>query len=177
MFFKKKCEEDFGQKIVPHVAAIWRFALSLSGRPDVADDLTQATCLRAIEKQHQYQDKGSLIGWLVTICRSIWLNELRAQSVRKTGGLETAKPADLIDPSNPVEMNIFAAEVFAKVMDLPEAQRAAVDLVFVQQFTYSEAAHVLDVPVGTIMSRLHTARKALANLNEDAVSYKGKKTS
>lgn len=177
MFFKKRREDDFGKRIVPHVPAIWRFALSLSGQPDVADDLTQATCLRAIEKQHQYQERGSLIGWLVTICRSIWLNELRAQSLRKTGGLETAKPSDLVDPANPVEMNIFAAQVFSKVMELPEAQRAAVDLVYVQQFTYSEAAHVLDVPIGTIMSRLHTARKALAELNADTSRDKGKKRS
>lgn len=157
---------------MPHMPAIWRFAMSLSGRVDVADDLTQATCLRALEKQDQLKDTSALVGWLLTICRSIWLNQVRSDSVRKTGGMETAKPADLIDPANPVEMNIFAAEVFTKVMSLPEAQRATVELVYVEQFTYSEAAHILDVPIGTVMSRLHAARKALADLNESALADK-----
>ncbi|MFK7754148.1 MAG: RNA polymerase sigma factor [Sedimentitalea sp.] len=167
MRFGKKSKPDFGQQIAPHVPAIWRFALSLSGRPDVADDLTQSTCLRALEKHHLYKDQGTLMGWLMTICRSIWLNELRAQSVRKTGGLDTAHPSELIDKKPSAEMNTFISEVFTRIMQLPEAQRATVDLVYVQNFTYSEAAQILDVPIGTIMSRLHTARAALADLKDD----------
>jgi len=136
----------------------------------LADDLAQATCLRALEKQHQVDSDKPVIGWLLTICRSIWLNELRARAVRKTGGLETAKARHLIDQAANPEMNIFASQVYTKVMELPEAQRATVELVYVQQFTYSEAAGILDVPMGTVMSRLSTARKALAALNMDDAS-------
>lgn len=146
-------------------AAIWRFALSLSGQPDIADDLAQATCLRAIEKADQFEDRGGgIIGWLLTICRSIWLNELRTAARRRTGGMDAASAESLIDLKSDVEMNIFAREVFSKVLALPEAQRATVELVYVQQFTYSETAEILDVPVGTVMSRLFAARKALASL-------------
>jgi len=144
----------------------------LSGKPDVADDLTQSTCLRALEKQHQVDTNRPIIGWLLTICRSIWLNELRAQAVRKTGGLETAKVHDLIDQAADAEMNIFASQVYSKVMELPEAQRTTVELVYVQQFTYGEAAEILGVPIGTIMSRLSTARRALAALNTNVESAK-----
>lgn len=167
LFFKKRSKKDFGDHLVPIMPNIWRFALSLSGRPDIADDLTQSTCLRALEKQSQFKSDGNLTAWTLTICRSIWLNELRSIAVRKTGGMETANADDLIDNSLHAEMNIFAREVYTKVMNLPEAQRTTVELVYVQQFTYSEAAHILDVPIGTIMSRLATARNALSKLNLD----------
>ncbi len=157
-----------GHSLKPHLAAIWRFALSLSGNPDTADDLTQATCLRAIEKAHQFKQEegGTLIGWCLTICRSIWLNELRSNAVRKAGGLETIDADALVDLAPTAETNIFVSEVFTKVMALPEAQRSTVDLVYVQGFTYKEAAKILCVPIGTVMSRLASARKSLATLND-----------
>lgn len=170
MSFGKKSSASLQDALTEHLPRVWRFALSLSGKPDVADDLTQATCLRALEKQHQADPDRPVIGWLLTICRSIWLNELRAQSVRKTGGLETAKADDLVDQTLDPEMNIFASQVYTKVMGLPEAQRATVELVYVQQFTYSEAAEILEIPMGTVMSRLSTARRTLAALNSDAIS-------
>ena len=170
MSFGKKSSASLQDALTEHLPPVWRFALSLSGKPDVADDLTQATCLRALEKQHQADPDRPVIGWLLTICRSIWLNELRAQSVRKTGGLETAKADDLVDRTLDPEMNIFASQVYTKVMGLPEAQRATVELVYVQQFTYSEAAEILEIPMGTVMSRLSTARRTLAALNSDAIS-------
>lgn len=158
-----------GDALVPLLPRIWRFGLSLSGRPDVADDLVQATCLRAMEKADQFREDGNLSGWVLTICRSIWLNEVRSAAVRKTGGLDTASEADLIDASPGAEMNIYARQVYMKVMELPEAQRVTVELVYVQQFTYSEAARILDVPIGTIMSRLSTARRSLADLGPAAL--------
>ncbi|MEM7268773.1 MAG: RNA polymerase sigma factor [Pseudomonadota bacterium] len=160
------------REIAGHLPAIWRFGLSLSGSPDAADDLAQATMLRALEKSGQYREDGRLVGWLMTICRSIWLNELRAARIRKTGALDGAEVEALADIRPGPEANIFAAEVFEKVMALPEAQRSAVELVFVEQFTYSEAAQILDVPIGTIMSRLHAARRTLAPLNEAGAGLK-----
>lgn len=159
---------DLRSEIVTVLPSVWRFALSLAGRPDIADDLTQATCVRALEKAHQWRRENRLCGWLLTICRSIWLNELRAEAMRRTGGMDTASPSELIDRACGVEMRTFAAQVCSKILALPEAQRAAVELVYVQEFTYSEAASILNVPIGTIMSRLATARAALADLREDA---------
>lgn len=166
MVFGKSAEDSLRSQIGSRLPILWRFALSLSGRPDFADDLVQATCLRALERAHQWKDQGRLDGWLLTICRSIWLNELRAQSVRKTGALSTADLEAIADTKPGPETNIFASEVYSRVMQLPEAQRATVELVYVEQFTYSEAAQILDVPIGTVMSRLATARATLRQLND-----------
>ena len=169
-----KSERAMGEALKPHLRPLWRFALSLSGAPDVADDLAQATCLRAIEKADGYSAEGRLQGWLMTICRSIWLNELRAARIRKTGALDPAEALQIADLRPGVETNIFAAEVFSQVMALPEAQRATVELVYVQEFTYREAAEILDVPIGTVMSRLAAARGRLAALNADTVDDEGR---
>jgi len=72
MNFGKNSPPDIQLALSQNLASIWRFSLSLSGKPDVADDLTQSTCLRALEKQHQVDTNRPIIGWLLTICRSIW---------------------------------------------------------------------------------------------------------
>lgn len=167
MIFKRRMPRSMRSEIERYVPAIWGFALSLSGNPDTADDLTQATCLRALERQKQYTGGRPVIIWLITICRSIWLNEMRSASIRKAGGLHTSAVRNLVDLRQDPETGVFAMQVYARIMQLPEAQRATVELVYVQQFTYSEAAKILDVPVGTVMSRLYTARGALAEMNAD----------
>ena len=167
MGVKEFSSQDMGQAASGHLKSVWRFGLSLSGNTETADDLAQATMLRAIERAHQYKDDGRLQGWLMTICRSIWLNELRRAQVRRTGALDSEEVLALEDLSPGVEANIFASEVFTKVMELPEAQRSTVELVYVQGFTYSEAARILDIPVGTVMSRLAAARATLAPLKSD----------
>lgn len=157
-------QKDFGVQVADYMPNIWKYAVSLSGQPDTADDLTQATCLRALEKRAQFKDGTSLIAWLVTICRSIWLNDLRAKAIRKTGDLDSAPSEALISNAADTETNIFAAQVFSHVMDLPEAQRETAYLVYVEQFTYRETAEMLGVPIGTVMSRLATVRTRLAHL-------------
>ncbi len=157
---------DMGKAAAIHLRALWRFGLSLSGNTETADDLAQATVLRAMERAHQFNG-DRLQGWLMTICRSIWLNELRRAQIRRTGALDSAEALAIEDINPGAEANIFAAEVFTKVMALPEAQRSTVELVYVQGFKYSEAARILDVPIGTVMSRLSAARAALAPLNSE----------
>jgi RNA polymerase sigma-70 factor (ECF subfamily) len=140
--------------------AVWRFALAMTGRRDIADDLAQTTMLRALERIDQFQS-GSVEAWCITICRSIWLNELRARAVRDRAAIslaDTTAPAVMFSDA---ESNLFAREVFTKVMGLPEAQRETVALVYGSGFTYSEAAKILGVPIGTVMSRLSAARGKL----------------
>lgn len=156
-----KSEQAVRQAIQVYSRRVWRFALALSGTRDVADDLTQATCLRALERHHLVTHTDRLDSWLMTICRSIWLNEVRARTVRKSQGLSVTPDAELIAPGTDAEMNIFAREVFTEVMKLPEAQRETVMLVFVEGYSYREAADLLGVPIGTIMSRLSNARRKL----------------
>ena len=150
--------------LAAHLTRLWRYALVLSGRRDWAEDLVQATCLRALERAHQFQLGTRLDRWLFTILRSIWLNEVRAARIRLGEGWAPAEFVLSVDGRAAAETNILAAQVLAAVQALPEAQREAVLLVYVEGLTYREAAEVMAVPVGTIMSRLASARAQLSHL-------------
>jgi len=149
----------------PLLSRLWRFGYSLSGSADGADDLLQETCVRALEKAAQFKPGTRLDSWTFTICRSLWLNDLRARKVRAGTGVLPVEELDLPDPAPATEMNIFASQVVEHVMTLPDAQREAVFLVYVEGFSYREASQILDIPIGTVMSRLSTARQKLAHLN------------
>jgi len=157
------------------IPSIWRFAIALTRNQPDADDLTQATCLRAIEKRTQFERGGNFRAWCATICRSIWLNQLRAERVRKTQDIDSVSEEALASLAPDAETNIFAAEVFTQVMLLPEAQREAVFLVYAEGYRYSEAAQILSVPIGTIMSRLSAARQKLKWLQSDETVQQGKR--
>jgi RNA polymerase sigma-70 factor (ECF subfamily) len=143
---------------------LWRYGLVLARDPVTAEDLVQATCVRALERSSQFMMGTRLDRWLFSILRSIWLNQLRAQRIRTGHGVVDAEEVLVTDGAHEIEMNIFAAQVFRQVLALPEAQRETVLLVYVEGFTYQEAAGVLGVPVGTVMSRLAAARLKLSAL-------------
>jgi RNA polymerase sigma-70 factor, ECF subfamily len=145
------------------LARLWRYGLALSGSRDVAEDLVQATCLRALERAEQFQSGTRLDRWLFAILRSIWLNEVRARRVREGKGFVDPEQVLFTDGAE-IETNIFVGQVLTAVHRLPEAQRETVLLVYVEGLSYSEAADLLGTPIGTIMSRLAAARLALARL-------------
>ena len=145
----------------PCLARLWRYALTLSRASDVAEDLVQTTCARAIERADQFVPGTRLDRWLFAILRSIWLNEIRAQ-VREGGGFVDAEDALSTDGAHLIETNILAAEVLKAIGRLPEAHRETVLLVYGEGYRYAEAAKALEIPIGTVMSRLAAARAALA---------------
>lgn len=132
----------------------------LSHRRDVADDLVQATCVRALERAAQFTLGSRMDRWLFSILHSIWLNEIRARHIRQGQGFVDVD--ELVGGENGEEP-IWANEVMQRVNRLPEAQRNTLFLVYVEELSYREAAEVLGVPIGTIMSRLAAARLTLAN--------------
>ncbi|MGC2785920.1 MAG: RNA polymerase sigma factor [Roseiarcus sp.] len=146
------------------LARLWRYALMLSRARDAADDLVQATCLRAIERADQFVPGTRVDRWLFAILRSIWLNEIRSQRIREGGGFVDAADALTTDGAREIEMNITAAAVLRAIDRLPEAQRETILLVYGEGYSYAEAAATLGVPIGTIMSRLAAGRAALARL-------------
>jgi len=148
----------------PSLARLWRYALVLSRARDVADDLVQAACLRAIERADQFVPGTRVDRWLFTILRSIWLNELLSQRVREGGGVVYAETALTTDGAREIEMNITASAVLRAMGRLPDAQRETLLLVYGEGYSYAEAAATLGVPIGTIMSRLAAGRAALARL-------------
>lgn len=152
---------------------LWRYALALSGKRDVADDLAQTTCVRALEKHEGYTPGTKLDRWMFRTLHRIWLNELRSAAVRRAGGLVPVDTLDLAAENTDAETNIFAAEVLSNVYKLPEAMRATVMLVYVEGYSYREAADLLEVPIGTVMSRLAAARKKLKGLESQDERHVG----
>ncbi len=112
----------------------------LSGNRDTAEELVQATCVRAIERAAQFTPGTRLDRWLVSILHSIWLNEIRSRKVRQGQGLVDAESALIFDGVREIETNILASQVLRRVQDLPEVQRETVYLVYVEGMTYREAA-------------------------------------
>lgn len=156
------------QELVAAFPRLWRYCLGLTQRRAEADDLAQATCLRALEhierfKEHQHPDR-----WLIKVARNLWLNQLKADRVRRGGGLVPVDRVDLQDLTSSPELDMFTTQVFSAVMDLPEAQRDTVLLAYVEGWSYKETAEILDIPIGTVMSRLADARRKLATLKPDA---------
>jgi RNA polymerase sigma-70 factor (ECF subfamily) len=148
----------------PCLPRLWRYAVVLSSSRDAADDLVQATCVRAIERAHQFTPGTRLDRWLFAILRSIWLNEVRARQIREGGGFAEAEQPLNVDGAHDIEMNNLTAKVLTALGRLPEAQRETALMVYAEGYTYAEAAAALGVPLGTVMSRLATVRTALAKL-------------
>ncbi len=162
MFLKKRRQAIVKQELEQLRDRLWRFCImrTAGNRPD-ADDLFQATALRALEKAHQFEPGTRFDNWAYTIAVSIWRNELRSRSVRLGQGVEDASETNLGTDKNSGETNIFATEVLTRIAALPNAQRMAVMLVYVEGNSYREAAEIMDIPIGTVMSRLAAARQAL----------------
>jgi RNA polymerase sigma-70 factor, ECF subfamily len=146
---------------------LWRFALRLAGDRHDAEDLVQRACVRALERQHQLQPGTSTLSWLFSIVHSVWLNEVRAQQTRRRGSIqwsdelaETVADDKALDP----ETYALQRQIISAVEGLPDAQRAVMLLVAVEGLSYREAATALDVPIGTVMSRLARARQTIGEL-------------
>jgi len=140
---------------------LWRFALRLAGDRHDAEDLVQRACVRALERRHQLQPGTSTLSWLFSIVHSIWMNEVRARQIRNHGAMQWSEELSdtVADPAAPdPEAYTLHRQIINAVEKLPDAQRAVMLLVAVEGLSYREAASVLDVPIGTVMSRLARAR-------------------
>ncbi|PAM84711.1 sigma-70 family RNA polymerase sigma factor [Pseudomonas sp. ERMR1:02] len=144
------------------MARLWRYGLLLSRQRHVAEDLVQATCVRALERAGQFESGTRMDRWLMSILHSIWLNEVRARRVRHGQGTIDGEEVLSFDGEYVAQTHVMAVQVIRRVDALPEAQREAVFLAYVEGLSYREVAEVLQVPIGTVMSRLATARGKLA---------------
>ncbi len=154
-------EEEIRAQLPELFPKIWRFSLFLTGAKDTAWDLAQSTCVKAIENSDKYESGTRLESWVYKIANRIWLNELRYRSIRDEapdiGYLQ--QNADLSARSG--EDALYFRQIIELIYSLPQAQKMAVMLVYVEGFSYSEAAEILSIPIGTVMSRLASARKKL----------------
>jgi RNA polymerase sigma-70 factor (ECF subfamily) len=143
---------------------LWAFARRISCNQHDAEDLVQRSCLRALERAHQLRPDTAPLSWMFSIVWSTWTNELRARRVRKRSStdLDDDFLENVADPvNNGPETQLMCNQIISAVELLPEAQRMVMLLVAVEGLSYREAADVLEVPIGTVMSRLSRARQAV----------------
>jgi RNA polymerase sigma factor (sigma-70 family) len=152
--------EEIGEHIVALLPRLRRFARALSRNQHDADDLTQAAVERALRHREQFRAGTSLASWMFGIMKNAWIDMRRARGRRA----EVALPEDTGDHPAvaPIDASTSLWSVSEAMGKLPEEQRLAVALVLVEGMSYKEAAAVLEVPIGTLTSRLARGRTALA---------------
>jgi RNA polymerase sigma-70 factor (ECF subfamily) len=154
--------ESMKEEIVRLLPRLRRFALALTGCPDLGEELTQETCLKALAKSSQWRPGTRLDSWLFRIAQNGWIDGWRAR--RRFGEAEALDEQPLADATS-AELSAFSRHrdlaVRRAVAALPPEQRAVVALVCVEGYAYREAAEILAIPIGTVMSRLARARQTL----------------
>jgi RNA polymerase sigma-70 factor (ECF subfamily) len=148
--------------IVDFLPRLRRFSYALTGDPDKGDDLVQETCARALSRLNQWEPGTRLDSWMFRIAQNIWLDQRRAQKVRGPAvDIDEMHHVAGEDGREVVERRLTLQEVSKGIAALPSDQQVLVALVCVDGLSYKEAAEVLDIPIGTVMSRLARARRAL----------------
>jgi RNA polymerase sigma-70 factor, ECF subfamily len=162
-------DDQVHQQLRELLPRLRRFARSLTGHRQDADDLVQTAVERALLRAGQWRKElGSLEAWLFGIVRNAWLDELRARQ-RRLRIFAPEREAEQVGQS-PLEGRLELMAVQAAMDRLPEEQRMAVALVLVEGLSYREAAWVMEVPVGTLTSRLARGREALQRMLGEGAS-------
>lgn len=153
---------DLKSELIEMLPRLRRFAMSLTRSAAEADDLVQDACLRAISRSDQWNPAQPLDRWMFRITRNLWISELRKRGVRMGAGQVPAEEAsELVSPVTG-EHQVAATELQGQIAKLPADLSSVLLAVSVEGYSYAEAAELLDVPIGTVMSRVHRARKTLA---------------
>lgn len=155
------------EELVTLLPRLRRFARGLAGSADEADDLVQSACEKALSRLHQWRPSSRLDSWMYRIIRNTYLDSLRARKTRTDHVLRLIEggPSDAmyVDGQRLVENRMTLDAVRRGLATLPEEQRSVLLLVCVEGCSYKEAAEVLGIPPGTVMSRLARGRLALAD--------------
>lgn len=139
---------------------IRRFALSLTGNLADADDLLQSTVERLLERG--WPEGAAVLPYSLKVCRNLWIDEIRSRTVRQPAQDESALADERLAAGDEQAIGeLSLCEAQAVLAKLPEEQRAVLELVAVEGCSYKEAAGILEIPIGTVMSRLARARSAL----------------
>jgi len=144
-----------------------RFALGLTRNGAEADDLVQAACEKAITRIDQWEQGTRLDSWMFRIIQTTHIDQIRAQKRRNAyHEVIQGQGEQSFDGENAVQASLTLDNVRHAIYALPEDQRAVVMLVSVEGLSYKEASDVLEIPMGTLTSRLVRARTALTRMME-----------
>ena len=154
--------ETIQEQIVALLPRLRRFARNLVRTPHDADDMVQIAVERALKRRDQWDRGARLDGWLFKILRNAWIDEMRSRG-RQAKIFMPEEAGEQVGVL-PIDREIDRLSVEAAMSRLPEDQRLAVGLVLVEGLAYKDAAEVLDVPIGTLTSRLARGRDALQEM-------------
>ena len=152
----------FEQELLALLPRLRRFARGLTHHPADADDLCQAAIERALKSRDQWQEGTRLDSWMYRITRNIWIDNRRASARRGVHSVIDDGALQIADNNHArMEASLELNDVDKAMAQLPDEQREAVILVLVEGYAYKEAAEILEVPIGTLTSRLVRGREAL----------------
>lgn len=164
-------QEDFNDEIIPHLDALYNFGLRLTADPNDAEDLVQDTIVKAYRFFSSYEKGTNAKAWLFRILKNSYINNYRKKS-KKPAEVDYDEVASFYESirAERTETSDLEDKMFRDLIDddlskalngIPEDFRTVVLLCDVEDFTYEEIANMLDVPIGTIRSRLHRGRNLL----------------
>ncbi len=154
--------EQWRDDIIALLPRLRRFSFSLTGSAADADDLLQNTIEKALSRYDQFEQGTDLDKWMFRMCKNLWIDEWRSRKVRG----HSVDPMDYqneqwIDGEDIAINKLGMSEVKTAMNKLQDEQRVIIFLITVEGYSYKEASIFLDIPIGTVMSRLARARKAL----------------
>lgn len=158
-------QDRFSDELIALLPNLRRFALSLCRRGDLADDLVQITAERAFAARDRFDPTTRLDAWLFRILRNAWIDHTRRTTTQgATVDIGDAPDAAIVDGVRDIEARLTLRKAEDAIAALPDDQREVIMLVCVDELSYREAAEIIGVPVGTVMSRLARARLAVATM-------------
>lgn len=159
----------FEDEMLALLPRLRRFARSLARDASDADDLCQQAVERALRSREQWQPGTRLDAWMYRIMRNIWIDEARARTRRAQTFAPEEDGMNVGDDGHKaIERNVAITEVDRAMAKLPDEQREVIALVLVEGLAYKEAAEILEIPMGTLTSRLVRGRQALVQMLEAA---------
>jgi RNA polymerase sigma-70 factor (ECF subfamily) len=151
--------DDLGEQIVALLPRLRRFSRTLTGSVHDADDLVQVAIERALSRSDQLRAGAPLAAWIFGILRNAWIDEARARNRRSRVFAPEELGEGVADPSGHQHADVISVQ--GAMARLPDEQREVVGLILIEGLSYKEAAEIMNVPVGTVTSRLARGRDAL----------------
>lgn len=161
-------DADFGEQVGTLLPRLRRFARTLTRHPQDADDLVQLAVERALTRSKQWRPDSSLANWMLAIVRNAWIDETRSRRRRDAVLVPENEAAEVGDTGTDRDIEWWSIQ--SALDGLSEEQRLAVALVLIEGLSYREAAQVMEVPIGTLTSRLARGRMALQSMLADQVT-------
>jgi RNA polymerase sigma-70 factor (ECF subfamily) len=151
----------FERELTELLPRLRRFAHTLSRNAADADDLTQATVERALRSREQWAPGTRLDSWLYRIMRNLWIDTVRARGRKEKHEAPEEEALSVGDPRGSIHSAIELKQAMAAMERLPDEQREVVALIVIEGFGYREVSEMLDLPIGTVSSRMVRGRNAL----------------